>query len=93
MAQHPLVGDVRGRGLMLGVELVRDRERKTPACAEKARVLDGMRERGVLIGSDGPRDNVLKIRPPMPFARAHVERLVTALDDTLREVAAGPSAS
>ena len=91
--RHALIGDVRGRGLMTGVELVRDRESREPAAAEKGRVLDGLRERGVLIGSDGPRGNVLKIRPPMPFAPAHAERLLEALDAVLGDVARGGPAT
>ena len=64
---HPLVGDIRGSGLFLGVELVKDRETLEPATAEAADVINRMRDRGILIGTEGPFANVLKIRPPMPF--------------------------
>ncbi len=80
---HAWIGDVRGHGLFLGVDLVRERERREPARAETGRVLEGLRERGVLVGSDGPHANVLKIRPPLCFSGADAERLLDALDATL----------
>ena len=67
IGDHPLVGDIRGTGLFLGVELVKDRNTLEPATAEAAAVVNRMRERGVLIGTEGAFANVLKIRPPMPF--------------------------
>jgi 4-aminobutyrate aminotransferase-like enzyme len=75
-----LIGDVRGSGLFLGVELVRDRQ---PATHEAARIVNRMRENGVLIGTDGPHHNVLKIRPPMPFSDANADQLLSALEDVL----------
>ena len=74
--QVPLVGDVRGSGLFLGVELVRDRATLEPAGTEAAYVADRMREEGILLGTDGPHHNVVKIRPPMPFDGADADRLV-----------------
>ncbi|MEP7087074.1 MAG: aminotransferase class III-fold pyridoxal phosphate-dependent enzyme, partial [Gemmatimonadota bacterium] len=65
--RYPIVGDVRGSGLFWGVELVRDRETLEPASAEASFVANRMRERGILLGTDGPYHNVVKIRPPMPF--------------------------
>ena len=84
--RHELIGDVRGSGLFLGVELVSDRASLAPATQEAAYVVDRMRDEGVLIGSDGPHHNVLKIRPPMPFDRADAARLVETLDAVLREL-------
>ena len=81
--RHPLVGDVRGSGLFLGVELVTDRATREPATAEAAAVVDRMRERGILLGTDGPHANVLKIRPPMPFTRDNASELAAALDEVL----------
>jgi len=83
-AHHPLIGDVRGTGLFFAVELVGDRAAKSPAPAEAGRLVNLMRERGVLIGRIGPHDNILKIRPPMVFTREHADILVDALDGALR---------
>jgi alanine-glyoxylate transaminase/(R)-3-amino-2-methylpropionate-pyruvate transaminase len=77
---HPLVGDVRGMGLMLGVELVRDRGRKTPAKEETLDVLEAAREMGVLIGKGGLDGNVLRIKPPMCITAADVDYALEALD-------------
>jgi 4-aminobutyrate aminotransferase-like enzyme len=87
--RHPLIGDVRGSGLFLGVELVRERETLEPADAEAAFISDRMRDRGVLIGTDGPHGNVLKIRPPLVFDEENAEELLAALDLSLGEVGAG----
>jgi 4-aminobutyrate aminotransferase-like enzyme/Ser/Thr protein kinase RdoA (MazF antagonist) len=89
-ARHEIVGDVRGRGLFLGVELVLDRSTLAPATAAAARIVNRMRERGILIGTEGPAHNVLKIRPPMPFGEQDADQLVTTLDDVL---ASGATAS
>jgi 4-aminobutyrate aminotransferase-like enzyme len=85
MERHPLVGDVRGSGLFLGVELVRDRERRLPAAAEASYVANRLREEGILLGTDGPDHNVVKIRPPMPFTIADGERLVEVMEGVLLE--------
>jgi 4-aminobutyrate aminotransferase-like enzyme len=79
------IGDVRGRGLYAGVELVSDRAAKTPDGALAAAVVNGLRERRVLISATGPAGNVLKIRPPLVFGEADAERLVQALADTVAE--------
>jgi 4-aminobutyrate aminotransferase-like enzyme len=75
-----LVGDVRGSGLFIGVELVRDRKTLEPAAAEASDVVNRLREEGILIGTDGPYHNVLKIRPPMPFAIEDADVLASALE-------------
>ena len=62
---HPAIGDVRGRGLMVGVDLVEDPASREPAAALAGRVMNGMRERGVLVSTTGREGNVLKIRPPL----------------------------
>ncbi len=82
-----IIGDVRGSGLFLGVELVRDRETLEPADAEAALISDLMRERGVLLGTDGPFHNVIKIRPPMPFDLSDAEFLLARFESVLAEVA------
>jgi 4-aminobutyrate aminotransferase-like enzyme/Ser/Thr protein kinase RdoA (MazF antagonist)/murein DD-endopeptidase MepM/ murein hydrolase activator NlpD len=83
--RHQLIGDVRGSGLFLGVELVRDRETLEPATEETAYVVERLRERGVLTGADGPHRNVLKLRPPLAFSDADADLLVTTLDEVLAE--------
>jgi alanine-glyoxylate transaminase/(R)-3-amino-2-methylpropionate-pyruvate transaminase len=80
---QPLVGDVRGMGLMLGVELVRDRGRKTPAKEETLDVLEAAREMGVLIGKGGLDGNVLRIKPPMCITAADVDYALEVLDQAL----------
>lgn len=80
---HPLVGDVRGSGLFIGVELVRSRDTRAAATQEASDVVNRLRDRGVLIGTDGPFHNVLKIRPPMPFSEADADELVSALKSSL----------
>jgi 4-aminobutyrate aminotransferase-like enzyme/Ser/Thr protein kinase RdoA (MazF antagonist) len=83
--KHPRVGDVRGLGLFLGVELVLDREARTPAPRQTAYVVERMREDGVLISTDGPDRNVLKIKPPLVFDAADADLLVASLGRVLAE--------
>jgi len=83
MRSHAIVGDVRGMGLMLGVELVRDRATKEPASSETADVLDAARERGVLVGKGGLDGNVLRIKPPMCVTLADADFAVDVLDESL----------
>jgi len=83
---HVLIGDVRGAGLFIGVDLVRDRATREPATAEADAVANRMRDAGVLIGLDGPDANVLKIRPPLVFDETHVELLADTLDGALRAI-------
>ena len=83
---HRIVGDVRGSGLFLGVELVRDRDTLEPAGEEASYVANRMREMGILLGTDGPYHNVVKIRPPMPFGDEDADLLVDAFDRILAEL-------
>jgi 4-aminobutyrate aminotransferase-like enzyme/Ser/Thr protein kinase RdoA (MazF antagonist) len=83
IARHDVLGDVRGSGLFIGVELVRDRATREPATREAALVVNRMREHRILLGTEGPSHNVLKIRPPMPFSDLDADRLVTTLDAIL----------
>lgn len=82
---HPIVGDVRGRGLFLGIELVEDRDSLAPATRQATHIVNRLRELGVLVSSDGPFDNVIKIKPPLVFTAADADRLVEVLDRVLRE--------
>jgi 4-aminobutyrate aminotransferase-like enzyme/Ser/Thr protein kinase RdoA (MazF antagonist) len=81
--RQPLIGDVRAQGLYLGVELVRDRHTKEPATTETFEVTERMKEHGVIVFPNGVYDNVLKIKPPMVFAREHVDIYCEALDRVL----------
>ncbi len=84
--RHALIGDVRGAGLFFAVELVSDRKSKTPAGAQIKRLVNLMRERGVLISRIGVHDNILKIRPPMLFSKQHADLLIDTLDAVLAEL-------
>jgi 4-aminobutyrate aminotransferase-like enzyme len=77
--ESPLVGDVRGAGLFVGVELVRNRDTLEPAPTEASDVVNRLRDEGILIGTDGPHHNVLKIRPPMPFTIEDADVLASTL--------------
>jgi 4-aminobutyrate aminotransferase-like enzyme len=83
---HALVGNVRGSGLFIGVELVRSRETLEPATTEASDVVNSLRDAGILIGTDGPHHNVLKIRPPMPFSIADAGAVASALGSALEAV-------
>jgi len=92
-ARHPLIGDVRGHGLFLGVELVRDRDTREPAAAEAAEVVDRMKDLGVLLSTDGPLHNVIKIKPPMVFGRADGDELLSKLSAVSYQLNPGRIAS
>lgn len=78
------IGDVRGKGLFYGVELVRDRDGLEPAEEEAAGLREQMREDGVLLSVTGPSANVIKIRPPMIFSKENADRLLGSLENALR---------
>jgi 4-aminobutyrate aminotransferase-like enzyme/Ser/Thr protein kinase RdoA (MazF antagonist) len=80
---HEAIGDVRGRGLMVGVDLVSDRASRAPASELAKRVMNEMRERGVLISTTGREGNVLKIRPPLVVGEAEADLIVATLDASL----------
>lgn len=82
-AKHDIVGDVRGEGLFFGAELVLDREAKTPAPSEATRVINQMREHGILMGKLGINQCSTKIRPPMPFSTENADHMLATLDDVL----------
>ena len=86
--RHHLIGDVRGMGLMMGVELVRDRETKEPAKSETAQVLEELRQRDVLIGKGGLDGNVLRIKPPMCISPADIDYALEAMEEAFAAVGA-----
>ena len=83
--KYQIIGDVRGKGLYIGVELVRDHETLEPAAKEASHIIERMKYYGILISTDGPLHNVLKIKPPIIFTRSNARRLVNALDNILAE--------
>jgi 4-aminobutyrate aminotransferase-like enzyme len=91
-ACYRLIGDVRGSGLFLGIDLVRDRDSREPATEQADYVVNRLRECGILAGTDGPHHNVIKLRPPLIFSEEDVDLFVRRLELTLREDAAQPGA-
>jgi 4-aminobutyrate aminotransferase-like enzyme len=89
--RHAVIGDVRGSGLFLGLDLVRDRGTREAATEQASYVCNRLRERGILAGTDGPFHNVIKLRPPLIFSEADAELFVTTLDEILEEDPAQPS--
>ncbi len=85
-AKHEAIGDVRGMGLFLGIDLVRDRETREPDAALAGELANRAAERGVLLSTDGPFHNVMKIKPPLVFSDGDADRLVGTVDTILAEV-------
>jgi 4-aminobutyrate aminotransferase-like enzyme len=79
-----LIGDVRGQGLFIGIELVRDRETLAPADREAAMLIEEMKERGIFLSTDGPFHNVIKIKPPLVFSRRDADELLSQMDSVLK---------
>lgn len=79
----PVIGDVRGRGLFMGIEIVADRDTKVPDRVRAVELVDGLRNRGVLISTAGHHGNVLKIRPPLPIDSDEIEFFATQFADAL----------
>jgi alanine-glyoxylate transaminase / (R)-3-amino-2-methylpropionate-pyruvate transaminase len=86
MGKHSIVGDVRGHGLMTGIELVEDRKTKAPAVEACARVFERARQLGLLIGKGGFYGNVLRIKPPMCITTADIDFMIEVLDMALGEL-------
>ena len=77
--RHPLIGDVRGSGLFLGIELVRNTETLEPADREASELVNRMKDLGILLSTDGPFHNVIKIKPPMVFSMADADRVAQTI--------------
>lgn len=84
--KHDIIGDVRGKGLMLGLEMVKDRDTKEPATAETVQVMERMKDMGVLMGKGGLYGNVFRIKPPMCFNHADADFLVEVMDQAISEL-------
>ncbi|QYX55752.1 aminotransferase class III-fold pyridoxal phosphate-dependent enzyme [Roseovarius sp. SCSIO 43702] len=82
--RHPLIGDVRGRGLFCGIELVRDADTRAPATDAATAIVNDLREQGVLLSTDGPDENVLKLKPPMVFGIPEADIVLDALEAAFR---------
>jgi alanine-glyoxylate transaminase/(R)-3-amino-2-methylpropionate-pyruvate transaminase len=86
-AKHKIIGDVRGKGLMLGIELVKDRETKEPAKAECMQVHEAAREMGLLLGKGGLQGHTIRFAPPMCITEADADFLLAVLDEAFASVA------
>ncbi|WOC15732.1 Acetylornithine/succinyldiaminopimelate aminotransferase [Pseudochrobactrum sp. MP213Fo] len=86
--RYEVIGDIRGLGLFLGIELVTNRDTKAPATQIARDVCNAARRRGILMGTEGPFDNVLKMRPPMIFSKANADHLIGILDEAFAEARA-----
>ncbi|NIL95466.1 MAG: aminotransferase class III-fold pyridoxal phosphate-dependent enzyme, partial [Woeseiaceae bacterium] len=81
--KHEAIGDIRGSGFFKAVEFVADRESKQPAPGLTKEVVNALRKRGILTGSIGPHDNILKLRPPMVLSRDNADFFLEVLDEVL----------
>jgi 4-aminobutyrate aminotransferase-like enzyme len=84
--RHGAIGDVRGMGLFLGIDLVRDRATREPDGRLAEELTNRAAQRGVLLSTDGPAHNVIKIKPPLAFSGADADRLVETVDEVLGEL-------
>jgi alanine-glyoxylate transaminase/(R)-3-amino-2-methylpropionate-pyruvate transaminase len=84
--KSPWIGDVRGKGLMLGVELVKDKKTKEPAAQETLKAMDLAKERGVLLGKGGMAGNVLRIKPPLCVNKTDADWIISALEESLKKL-------
>lgn len=88
--KHEILGDIRGAGLFLGLDLVRNRETREPATDQANYVVNRLREQGILAGTDGPHHNVIKLRPPLIFTESDADLFNSTLGAILAEDAAQP---
>ena len=79
--KHKIIGDVRGKGLMLGIELVKDRATKTPATAECAQVVETAKDLGLLLGKGGLWSQTIRFAPPMCLTQADADFVLAVLDE------------
>jgi 4-aminobutyrate aminotransferase-like enzyme len=90
--KFPLIGDVRGSGLFLGIDLVADRESRAPATKQASYIVNRLREDGILAGTDGPHHNVIKLRPPLCFTTENANHFTATFAKILSEIAASSDA-
>ncbi len=89
MEKHPFIGDVRGKGLMVGVELVKDRKTKAPATEETNKLKEGMRKKGVLVGTGGVKANVMRFQPPLVITTKELDHAVEVMGEELGKIEKG----
>jgi 4-aminobutyrate aminotransferase-like enzyme len=82
--RHESIGETRGAGLFIGTDLIEDQRTRKPSPALASRVVNGLREKRILISASGPQGHVLKIRPPLPLSRGNADQFLVALDEVLR---------
>ena len=89
--KYDIIGDVRGVGMFIGIDLVKDRVTREPATAEAQHIITRMKQQFILFSADGPNRNVLKFKPPMVFSMDDADHLVNVLDSLFEEIqASGP---
>lgn len=84
--KYKTIGDVRGRGLMIGVELVKDKEKKTPAVEEAEKIKVRMLEKGVIIGVGGVKKCTLRIQPCLTITKEQIDSILTTLEEAIQTV-------
>jgi 4-aminobutyrate aminotransferase len=84
--EYSLIGETRGKGLLIGVELVKDQKKKTPAAEEAVAIRDMCREKGILLGHGGIKGNVLRIQPPLVIDKQQINKIAQALDESFKAV-------
>ncbi len=81
--QYPVIGDIRGSGLALGIDFVKNQHTKEENTELASQIVNQLKEKGILIGTDGPKENVLKIKPPLCFTKENTDELITAIEEVL----------
>lgn len=87
--KHPIIGDVRGRGLFLGIDLVTDRKTREPNTAAATYTVSRVKQDRILLSQDGPHNNVIKFKPPMPFSRDDVDLVLGKLEAIFSDIESG----
>ena len=85
---HPMIGDVRGLGLFLGIEIVENQYSREPNAVMARQIKEAMKDRGILLSTDGPMNNVIKIKPPLVFTKNNADRMIDQLDQVIKKLAA-----
>jgi ethanolamine-phosphate phospho-lyase len=86
--KHSIIGDVRGVGMFIGIDLVKDRTSREPATAEAQHIITRLKQEFILFSADGPNRNVLKFKPPMVLSLDDADHLLRTLDTILDEIKA-----